>query len=271
MPPTLAEFRRALEAVCDDLAQQIVNDGEGARKFVTIGVTGADSDGRPGASVYDRQFTAGEDGDRRARTPSGDGSSWRSARQASSTDVLARDPYRRRPGSSQDGGPRPRLRRDAGAVHGRAGPSTSRSRTGRPGRRRCGRRSDHRYIDINAITGPEPGCLASTPLRPTPPIVLVAAVALSTPMAACCLPSRPAGKTLAGLWEFPGGKVAPARRPGTAAVRELREEIGDRHHRKLPCALHLRHPCLRRLPFADAAFRLPRWRGIPDAARRAGR
>jgi glutamate N-acetyltransferase / amino-acid N-acetyltransferase len=42
--PRLADFRRALEAVSVDLAQQLARDGEGAEKFVTIDVTGAESD-----------------------------------------------------------------------------------------------------------------------------------------------------------------------------------------------------------------------------------
>jgi 8-oxo-dGTP diphosphatase len=58
------------------------------------------------------------------------------------------------------------------------------------------------------------------------PIVLVAAVALVDPDGRVLLAQRPEGKHLAGLWEFPGGKVQPGETPETALIRELEEEIG---------------------------------------------
>ena len=62
--------------------------------------------------------------------------------------------------------------------------------------------------------------------EPTQPIVLVAAVALIDPDGRVLLGQRPAGKHLAGLWEFPGGKVQPGETPEAALIRELDEEIG---------------------------------------------
>ncbi|HET9146866.1 MAG TPA: 8-oxo-dGTP diphosphatase MutT [Acetobacteraceae bacterium] len=58
------------------------------------------------------------------------------------------------------------------------------------------------------------------------PLVLVAACALIDKKGAVLLARRPAGKKLAGLWEFPGGKLAPGETPEAALVRELREELG---------------------------------------------
>ncbi len=58
------------------------------------------------------------------------------------------------------------------------------------------------------------------------PIVLVAAVALIDRDGRVLLAQRPAGKTMAGLWEFPGGKVAEGESPEAALIRELREELG---------------------------------------------
>ena len=58
------------------------------------------------------------------------------------------------------------------------------------------------------------------------PLVLVAAVALIDPDGRVLLARRPSGKVMAGLWEFPGGKVAPGETPEAALIRELAEELG---------------------------------------------
>jgi 8-oxo-dGTP diphosphatase len=57
-------------------------------------------------------------------------------------------------------------------------------------------------------------------------VVLVAAVALIDGEGRVLMAERPEGKELAGLWEFPGGKVESGERPEEALVRELREELG---------------------------------------------
>lgn len=56
--------------------------------------------------------------------------------------------------------------------------------------------------------------------------VLVVAVALIDTDGRVLIAQRPEGKQLAGLWEFPGGKVEPGERPEAALIRELREELG---------------------------------------------
>ena len=58
------------------------------------------------------------------------------------------------------------------------------------------------------------------------PTVLVVAVALIDVDGRVLIARRPEGKTLAGLWEFPGGKVEPGERPEAALIRELHEELG---------------------------------------------
>jgi 8-oxo-dGTP diphosphatase len=58
------------------------------------------------------------------------------------------------------------------------------------------------------------------------PVVLVVAVALVDVDGRVLLAQRPAGKAMAGLWEFPGGKVQPGEAPEAALIRELSEELG---------------------------------------------
>lgn len=58
------------------------------------------------------------------------------------------------------------------------------------------------------------------------PIVIVAACALLDRKGRVLLAKRPEGRSLAGLWEFPGGKVEAGERPDDALIRELREELG---------------------------------------------
>ncbi len=58
------------------------------------------------------------------------------------------------------------------------------------------------------------------------PIVLVVAVALIDVDGRVLLAQRPAGKPMAGLWEFPGGKVDAGETPEGALIRELAEELG---------------------------------------------
>ena len=58
------------------------------------------------------------------------------------------------------------------------------------------------------------------------PIVIVAACALLDREGAVLIAKRPEGRPLAGLWEFPGGKVEAGEEPEEALVRELHEELG---------------------------------------------
>ncbi len=99
----------------------------------------------------------------------------------------------------------------------------------------------------------------------SPKVVLVAAAALIDVDGRVLLARRPPGKPLAGLWEFPGGKVQPGETPEAALIRELQEELG----------IDTRTSCLAPLAFASHAYEsfhllMPLyacrvWRGLPLA------
>ncbi|WP_423794572.1 (deoxy)nucleoside triphosphate pyrophosphohydrolase [Methylobacterium durans] len=94
-------------------------------------------------------------------------------------------------------------------------------------------------------------------------LLLVVAVALVDADGRVLLAQRPPGKQLAGLWEFPGGKVEPGERPEATLIRELAEELG----------ITVEEPCLAPLTFASHAYPdfhllMPlyvcrRWEGTP--------
>ena len=75
-------------------------------------------------------------------------------------------------------------------------------------------------------------------------VTLVVACALVDADRRVLIAQRPEGKPLAGLWEFPGGKVDPGERPEQTLIRELHEEIG----------VTVREACLAPLTFASYAY-----------------
>ncbi len=107
------------------------------------------------------------------------------------------------------------------------------------------------------------GAMVSSQSASNPPLVLVAAVVLVDADGRVLLAQRPAGKAMAGLWEFPGGKVDPGETPEAALIRELAEELG----------IDVAASCLAPFTFASHAYPdfhllMPlyvcrKWTGIP--------
>ena len=75
-------------------------------------------------------------------------------------------------------------------------------------------------------------------------LVLVAACALVDADGRVLIAERPAGRTMAGLWEFPGGKIEQGERPEETLIRELKEELG----------IVVKEACLAPLTFASHTY-----------------
>jgi len=98
---------------------------------------------------------------------------------------------------------------------------------------------------------------------PDLPIILVSAVVLIDPDNRIFIAQRPEGKAMAGLWEFPGGKVQDGETPEFALMRELEEELG----------IETRPTCFTPIAFASHSYEnfhllMPlyacrMWRGVP--------
>ena len=96
------------------------------------------------------------------------------------------------------------------------------------------------------------------------PLVLVVAAAMVDSDGRVLIAQRPEGRSMAGLWEFPGGKIEADERPEDALIRELREELG----------IAVKEACLAPFTFAShtyGAFHLlmplyvcRRWDGTPQ-------
>jgi 8-oxo-dGTP diphosphatase len=96
-------------------------------------------------------------------------------------------------------------------------------------------------------------------------LVFVAACALIDTDGRVLIAQRPPGKSMAGLWEFPGGKLEPGERPEQALIRELKEELG----------IVVKEECLAPLTFASHSYPdfhllMPlyvcrRWQGFVEA------
>ena len=113
------------------------------------------------------------------------------------------------------------------------------------------------------VFGIPPPWLADMPSPAPGRTLLVAACALIDSDGRVLLARRPEGKTMAGLWEFPGGKLHPGETPEVALIRELKEELG----------IDVSAACLAPFAFASHAYeRFPdllmplylcrRWKGV---------
>ena len=81
-------------------------------------------------------------------------------------------------------------------------------------------------------------------MTPSHDLLFVVAAALVDPDGRVLIAQRPEGKSMAGLWEFPGGKIETGETPELALIRELREELG----------IAVKEPCLAPFTFASHTY-----------------
>ena len=223
--PRLANFRVALTEVLLDLAHQVVKDGEGATKFVTVKVTGAETPEAARRIAFSiansplvKTAIAGEDPNW-GRVVMAVGKAGEAADRdrlsISFGDILV----------AKEGEVAPSYREELGAnyMKRRRDRHHRRCRRGRGEQRPCGPAiSPPSTSPSTPTTGPDRRC----PRGPTHQLLLVAACVLLDGEGRILIAKRPPGRSLAGLWEFPGGKVEQGELPEHALVRELAEELG---------------------------------------------
>ena len=93
--------------------------------------------------------------------------------------------------------------------------------------------------------------------------VLVSAVALIDVDGRVLLAQRPEGKSMAGLWEFPGGKVEAGETPEVALIRELEEELGINTWQSCLAPLTFASHCYESFHLLMPLFACRKWEGTP--------
>ncbi len=200
--PRAAAFEVGLKKVMLSLAHQVVRDGEGATKFVSVHVSGAENDNAArtvGLAIANsplvKTAVAGEDPNWGRVVMAVGKSGERADRDLLSIsfgDILV----------AENGWVAESYTEDAGAAY-----------------------MKNPEITINVVRS-DPRLHHDQCGLPLLMIVLVSAVALVDRDGRVLLAQRPEGKSMAGLWEFPGGKVEDGETPEAALIRELHEELG---------------------------------------------
>ncbi|MEC7291523.1 MAG: 8-oxo-dGTP diphosphatase MutT [Pseudomonadota bacterium] len=94
-------------------------------------------------------------------------------------------------------------------------------------------------------------------------VVYVVAAALLNADGEVLLAQRPAGKAMAGLWEFPGGKIEPGERPEQALVRELAEELSITVSESALIPFTFASHTYEKFHLFMPLFSIKEWRGTP--------
>lgn len=94
--------------------------------------------------------------------------------------------------------------------------------------------------------------------------LLVSAVALIDADGRVLLAQRPEGKSLAGLWEFPGGKVEEGETPEACLIRELEEELGINTWKSCLAPLTFASHSYEKFHLLMPLFACRRWEGVPQ-------
>ncbi|WP_193334467.1 (deoxy)nucleoside triphosphate pyrophosphohydrolase [Devosia beringensis] len=94
-------------------------------------------------------------------------------------------------------------------------------------------------------------------------ILLVVAGALVDADRRVLIAQRPEGKSMAGLWEFPGGKIEPGETPEAALIRELEEELGVTTHTACLAPVSFASHSYEKFHLLMPLYVCRKWQGIP--------
>ena len=120
--------------------------------------------------------------------------------------------------------------------------------------------------EFDGPTAPDSGCWSAAESgKPSLPLLLVVAVGLIDIDGRVLIAQRPEGKSMAGLWEFPGGKIEDGETPEEALIREMHEELGIETWESCLAPLTFASHTYEKFHLLMPLFACRKWKGTPQS------